>query len=253
MHGKVRDLVKKFRVAEIFGPTIQGEGRQIGTPCHFIRFGGCDYRCTWCDSPHAVLPDLVSKLSQMTEHEIWNAVRKLPVKAPWVVLSGGNPALFDLSSLIAYLSGDGYSVMLETQGTVWHDWIGYIDEVCVSPKPPSSKNPTQEPVIEEFFSHEMDGRAYLKVVIFDDLDYQYAKLVHHAFPEYDFFVSAGTEVAGPTVGDPYTVDQGVGANRYVVLQKMTWLMEKVAGDREMRNVRVLPQMHVLAWGNQRGR
>ena len=41
-------------IAEIFGPTIQGEGALIGLPTVFVRTGGCDYRCSWCDSLHAV-------------------------------------------------------------------------------------------------------------------------------------------------------------------------------------------------------
>jgi len=44
----------EIRVSEIFGPTIQGEGALIGQPTVFVRTGGCDYRCSWCDSLHAV-------------------------------------------------------------------------------------------------------------------------------------------------------------------------------------------------------
>jgi 7-carboxy-7-deazaguanine synthase len=90
---------KEFRIAEIFGPTIQGEGVHAGYPCHFVRFGGCDYRCRWCDSPHAVLPELVAALPKMTAEQICNRVRSLPGHPKWVVLSGGNPALFDLSGV----------------------------------------------------------------------------------------------------------------------------------------------------------
>lgn len=46
--------VTRIRIAEIFGPTIQGEGVLIGEPTVFVRTGGCDYRCAWCDSLHAV-------------------------------------------------------------------------------------------------------------------------------------------------------------------------------------------------------
>ena len=46
-----------IRVSEIFGPTVQGEGPQIGCPTYFIRTGGCDYRCSWCDTPYAVFSD----------------------------------------------------------------------------------------------------------------------------------------------------------------------------------------------------
>ena len=50
---------KTFPVIEIFGPTIQGEGAEAGLPTHFVRFGGCDYRCSWCDTMYAVDPAVV--------------------------------------------------------------------------------------------------------------------------------------------------------------------------------------------------
>ena len=46
--------MKKLRISEIFGPTIQGEGALIGKPTVFVRAGGCDYRCSWCDTLYAV-------------------------------------------------------------------------------------------------------------------------------------------------------------------------------------------------------
>ena len=52
--GGVSPVSEAIRVSEIFGPTIQGEGALIGQPTVFVRTGGCDYRCSWCDSLHAV-------------------------------------------------------------------------------------------------------------------------------------------------------------------------------------------------------
>ena len=46
-------------VVEIFGPTIQGEGAEAGIPTHFVRVGGCDFRCSWCDTMYAVDPEIV--------------------------------------------------------------------------------------------------------------------------------------------------------------------------------------------------
>ncbi|CUH42006.1 7-carboxy-7-deazaguanine synthase [Ruegeria atlantica] len=43
-----------LRISEIFGPTVQGEGALIGQPTVLVRSGGCDFRCSWCDSLHAV-------------------------------------------------------------------------------------------------------------------------------------------------------------------------------------------------------
>jgi 7-carboxy-7-deazaguanine synthase len=262
---------KKFRVAEIFGPTIQGEGRHAGVPCYFVRFGGCDYRCSWCDTPHAVLSDLVSHLPQMTAKEIAYAVNQLEGDPEWVVLSGGNPGLLDLEELVIALQHYGYKVMMETQGSTWREWYSDLDEICFSPKPPSSgmnntaNLVTFRRVIEEWehWNPHTWQKAYLKIVVFDDDDYAYAVAMHKNYPRYDFFISAGNaDPTLPTVGNPnpvqtapvgdgylHTLDQ----TRGVVLDKTRWLFEKVANDPEMANVRVMPQLHTLAWGNQRGR
>lgn len=50
---------KTLPVIEIFGPTVQGEGAEAGVPTHFLRLGGCDYRCAWCDTMYAVDPATV--------------------------------------------------------------------------------------------------------------------------------------------------------------------------------------------------
>src|SRR5262245_60899791 len=57
---KQKSPIKKkspvWPVIEIFGPTVQGEGVDQGVVSHFVRFGGCDFRCDWCDTPYAVVP-----------------------------------------------------------------------------------------------------------------------------------------------------------------------------------------------------
>ena len=54
--SRSRERVRTHPVIEVFGPTIQGEGAEAGLPTHFVRFGGCDYRCSWCDTMYAVDP-----------------------------------------------------------------------------------------------------------------------------------------------------------------------------------------------------
>ena len=49
----------------MFGPTVQGEGPYAGRVCHFLRLGGCDYRCSWCDTPYAVDPVQVRKVPDL--------------------------------------------------------------------------------------------------------------------------------------------------------------------------------------------
>jgi len=91
-----------LRIAEIFGPTIQGEGALIGEPTVFVRAGGCDYRCLWCDSLHAVDSRHRHEWRPMSAEAIWADVRRLSGGQPLTVsLSGGNPAIQDFAPLIA--------------------------------------------------------------------------------------------------------------------------------------------------------
>ena len=254
--------LKQFRVAEVFGPTIQGEGRRAGLPAYFIRLAGCDFRCEWCDSPHAVLPEYVKHVTRYSEKEIIKMLKALEDGPQWVVLSGGNPALFDLTLLVAMLQFDcGYNVMVETQGSVWKDWLSQVDELCVSPKPPSAgvtwgdpKNVYEFMQTMEHYTPFSERHTYLKVVVFDDVDYSYARAIHKMLPQYEMFLSTGNaDPYLPTVGNPNPPPGTIGLTQEIVLGKMAWLMEKTAVDKEMRDVRVLPQIHVLAWGNTRGR
>src|SRR6476469_8816906 len=89
-------------VSEIFGPTIQGEGPQIGQPTTFVRTGGCDYRCVWCDTLYAVLPEHTAEWTPMDPLAILAELDRLRGDhAPgWITLSGGNPALQPLEELI---------------------------------------------------------------------------------------------------------------------------------------------------------
>jgi 7-carboxy-7-deazaguanine synthase len=59
-------MKERIRISEIFGPTIQGEGPLIGRPTVFVRTGGCDYRCSWCDTLYAVLPEYRDEWKLMT-------------------------------------------------------------------------------------------------------------------------------------------------------------------------------------------
>lgn len=202
----------------------------------------------------------------MTSREMQWALNKLKGDVDWVVLSGGNPGLFDLHPLLRSLHKADYKVMMETQGSTWREWYCYLDELCFSPKPPSSgmdnlnNRETFRRVIEKW--EDLNGhtwnRAYIKVVVFDDEDYEYAKEVHHVFDRYDFFISAGNEDPSlPTVGNPEPPAilqlATVRDTRAIVLEKTRWLFEKVANDPDMAKVRVMPQLHTLAWGNERCR
>src|SRR5581483_7873939 len=117
--GGIPALKDLIRVSEIFGPTIQGEGPLIGKPTVFVRTGGCDYRCAWCDTLYAVLPEYRDEWTLQTADEIIARVDALAGGHPVLVsLSGGNPALQPLAGLIARGRARGHRFALETQGSV---------------------------------------------------------------------------------------------------------------------------------------
>lgn len=253
--------MKKLPVTEIFGPTVQGEGYDQGVPCHFVRFGGCDFSCEWCDTPHAVLPHIVRQNRKMDTLEIIDALDSLGGSPSWVVLSGGNPLLHDLSDLTNELSTRGTLLSVETQGTRYKPWLKNVDRICLSPKPPSSGMRTywgqldtiigEESVVMR--GHAQGPRVFLKVVVFDNADYEYAQKVRQRYPDLPFFLSAGND-AGATVGNPSRRDERtVDQVRNDLFNKARWLTNKVMVDPLMRNARVQAQFHVALWGNELGR
>jgi len=238
-------VTRTFPVIEMFGPTIQGEGPDAGLPCQFIRFGGCDYRCSWCDSMYAVEPAEVREHAEkLTSQEIVERLLALPGGAPMVVLSGGNPALLELGPLVMQLQGNGLTVSVETQGSRWRDWLIMVDRLVVSPKPPSSGMATadREVQTEQFMMRaESHPAVAAKVVVFDRNDYEWAVGWHWRYPRVPFYLSVGSPVG---LDDEQT--------RREVLRRLEWLCEVVANDRRARRAVVLPQLHVLAWGTRRG-
>ncbi|MBB2688723.1 7-carboxy-7-deazaguanine synthase QueE [Rhizobium sophoriradicis] len=236
-----------IRVSEIFGPTIQGEGALIGLPTVFVRTGGCDYRCSWCDSLHAVDSAFRDQWSPMSAEAIWQEVTKLSGGRPMTVsLSGGNPAIQPLGPLIELGHSQGYRFALETQGSVARNWFRDLDILVLSPKPPSSGMSTDWGELDNCLRLTAGGpEIALKIVVFDDADYAFARQVGERYPYIPLFLQPGNHTPPPPNDDDARIDiEGV-------MDRMHWLVEKVTADRWFAP-RVLPQLHVLLWGNKRG-
>src|SRR5260370_15944522 len=91
--GRIPGMKGDIRISEIFGPTIQGEGPLIGHPTVFVRTGGCDYRCRWCDTLYAVLPEYRDEWTLMTPAESLARGEHLAGSVPVLVsLSRRHPA-----------------------------------------------------------------------------------------------------------------------------------------------------------------
>jgi 7-carboxy-7-deazaguanine synthase len=232
-----------LRIAEIFGPTIQGEGALIGEPTVFVRAGGCDYRCSWCDSLHAVDSAYRDTWFPMQPAEVWERVDELSGGQPLTVsLSGGNPAIQDFGPLITIGKAMGYRFACETQGSIAKPWFAELDTLVLSPKPPSSGEVVDWDALDTCLEMAKGAsKIVMKVVIFDDQDYLWAKAAQATYPDLPFFLQPGN----PEVDPDTPVDPQALADR------LLWLTEKTMADRWFAP-RILPQLHVLIWGNKRG-
>ena len=235
-----------IRVSEIFGPTIQGEGALIGVPTVFVRTGGCDYRCSWCDSLHAVDAEYRDTWHPMRADDIMARVAKLSGNQPLMVtLSGGNPAIQPMGPLIKTGRALGYCFAMETQGSVARDWFSELDMLVLSPKPPSSAMATDWGQFDKCLKAANGTDVVLKIVVFDERDYDWAREVAARYPQLPMFLQPCNHTPPPPNDDTATVDQdGVD-------ERMRWLVDRVMRDGWFA-VRVLPQLHVMLWGNKRG-
>jgi len=137
--------------------SIQGEGYHTGKSAFFIRLSGCDIGCSWCDV----------KESWNTENSNAKSVDELVTeavshKAQRVIITGGEPAMYDLASLTDGLKAEGIQTHLETSGV--YKITGSWDWVCISPK--KFKAP---------IGSEMQKADELKIVVVNKSDYSWAQ------------------------------------------------------------------------------
>jgi len=247
---------RRFPIAEIFGPTVQGEGLLVGVLSLFIRFGGCDYRCAWCDTLYAVLPehryDEIFSLTQsgtpekkfwwrwLSEEEIVQEVRQLAPPPILITLTGGNPAIHPLAQLVEQLQSEGYRLACETQGSLAREWFRLLDVLVLSPKPPSAGESTSIAEVQACLQYAPTDTT-LKIVVFNREDYLYARAMFEAFPQLPAVLQIGTP---PTLQTPKEL---IAHYREMTARLLQWLHE----DRLYR-VRLLPQVHRILFEATRG-
>jgi 7-carboxy-7-deazaguanine synthase len=137
--------------------TLQGEGYHQGKAAYFIRLGGCDVGCVWCDVKDSWDADKHPKYS--IEYLI-TEVKKTPAEI--VVITGGEPLMHNLDELTAALKAAGLQTNIETSGA--HPLSGNWDWICLSPKKFKAPLPEILPAANE-----------LKVVIFNNSDFGWAE------------------------------------------------------------------------------
>jgi organic radical activating enzyme len=138
--------------------TIQGEGYNTGKPAYFIRLGGCDMGCSWCDVKESWNADLHPLT--LTDRIVERAAGH-PAKA--AVITGGEPVMYNLQYLTSELKKKGIMTFIETSGV--KPLTGQWDWVCLSPKKGSLP-------VDAYFQFANE----LKVIIFNEGDLRWAEL-----------------------------------------------------------------------------
>lgn len=147
--GEMLPLMEEFY-------TIQGEGYHTGTAAYFIRVGGCDVGCHWCDVKKSWNADLHPPTA--VESIVTNAAKYCKT----IVITGGEPLTWDMHPLTMALKAEGLRVHIETSGA--YELSGVWDWICLSPK--KTKLPTQG---------VYDAAHELKVIIHNKHDFIFAE------------------------------------------------------------------------------
>ena len=248
---------KKVAVTEIFGPTFEGEGVFVGKRSIFIRLFGCDSFCEKCDSMHAVDKDHPFAVRNwMSPEEITEQVEDIEARhnitnpIP-IVLSGGNPVVWDLTELVSLLKRKKRRyVHVETQGTMFKEWLNDCDHVTISPKGPGMNDRRHGILSSEQLNNFIKKLDWVgicfKVVIFGDGDLDFAERLVEDFPQTAMYLS---------VGNNNVSSQNQSSVIWDIVRNYRDLWQKVIERPKLMNkanVTLLPQLHVIAFGNQTG-
>jgi 7-carboxy-7-deazaguanine synthase len=217
-------------IIEVF-KSLQGEGTLIGTPQIFVRVSGCNLRCHDCDTKESWKRN--DKL-KITVRKLIHLIKQHDCKS--VCLTGGEITLYSygIAFLIAYLKSEGYFVNVQTNGIKFEPSIfNIVDKVCMDMKVESNKN---------FIKLLRPEKDEIKVLVGNQKDYNYAKQIHNITLKnnIDLILQVRNDVGKNNQED--------------LLNKYKWLVEKTLNDNKFikEHLIILPQLHVLIWGNKKG-
>ncbi len=137
--------------------TLQGEGFHQGRAAYFIRLGGCDVGCFWCDVKDSWDAE---KHPKKTVDEIVSEALQFPGRL--AVITGGEPLLHQLDALTETLQKAGFETNIETSGS--SPFSGHWDWICLSPKKFKAPLPEIIPLAHE-----------LKIVVYNSSDFNWAE------------------------------------------------------------------------------
>ena len=153
-----------MKVAEIF-KSLQGEGKNQGKPCLFIRLAGCNLHCRWCDTGYARTGGREMSLDEILE-QVWR------VNPPYVCITGGEPLLqaAELEPLLASLKKRGTAIDIETNGTIDFTRCQPYATICMDVKCPSSGEESDLALLDAIRPDDS-----VKFVVGDEADCRYAQ------------------------------------------------------------------------------
>jgi 7-carboxy-7-deazaguanine synthase len=228
-------------VAECFGPTAQGEGPSLGRRASFIRLGGCNLHCSWCDSKFtwdASRFDLRAELTRRPVDSIVSEVATHGTKL--VVITGGEPLLHQHQpawpTLLIALAAAGCDIEIETNGTQAPSagTSRWVTRFNVSPKLANSGDTPELRIAPAALAVLLGtGKAAFKFVCRDPADLAEAQhlTVRHSIPPHLVWIMPeGTDAA-------------------TICKRLTVLADPAINA----GFNVTTRLHVLAWGDERGR
>lgn len=228
-------------IAEIFGPTIQGEGPNSGLKSIFVRVVGCDFKCEWCDSKFAWKKD--NNTQYFTEIDLANELiaKCLNTHTNHIILTGGNPCLYDFEQVIDILHQQNITVDIETQGSILPKWLNKVDLIVISPKAPSSKQPDVWENIYQWLLENKNINVAIKIPVFNEEDFEFAQKYYKLIESPDNFKNLKLYI---NVGNTNTKEEGDISSR--VLKDYENLINQICNS-SMKKVYILPQIHTLVW------
>ena len=171
-----------YKLNEIF-QTIQGEGFYTGTPSIFVRLQGCPVGCAWCDTKHtwevdpALKVEIKSVVEKKAESDDWSQlsaaqlleiIRDKEYTAKHVVITGGEPCMYDLTAMCELLHSEGFTTQIETSGTFKvhapdSTWVTVSPKINmkggydIEPQAMSRANEIKHPIAMEKHVEELDA------------------------------------------------------------------------------------------------
>lgn len=214
----------KLLINEIFY-SIQGEGRNIGKPSIFVRLGGCNLACTWCDSKYTWEPKVADNEVQALESVI-KEIKKHPCKH--LVITGGEPFLQQdkIEALMKELKG--YTAEIETNGSIENKINRHLTQINCSPKLSNSGNksyplkikPTNSKAIFKFVVQKKEDINEIQTYIKDN---KLPKERIYLMPE--------------------------GTTKAVLQKRSKWLIDLC----KQEGYNFSPRLHIMLYGSERGK